>query len=550
VNGRRFRWLGLTCGVAALLAVAACWFLFAPTGIGGSVDYAVIDGTSMEPHLHGGDLVLLHTRNQYSIGDAVGYHNEQLGRVVLHRIVGRVGDRYVFKGDNNNFLDSYHPTRSQLIGTLWLQVPGGGRPVSWLHKPVDAAIAVGLVALLLLGGGGVEARRRRRRLVDRPRDRLQPGSGTAPWGAGLAPGIGRSVLAASALVGVLFGLLALLGYGHATTRQVSVAGAYLQQGRYRYSAQARPGAVYANGKVGTGQTVFTRLAQHVQVGFGYRFVTALRHDLSGTASLNAILSSSLGWSRPLPGASSRFRGDAVDLSTTLDLSALEEQIARYYQTTGVPSDNFTVTVTPQVVVHGTIDGQQLTNSFAPTPLLFTIDKYSLRLQQAPLGGQTPGQPAADPFQPSAPGSIDRRSPRTLALLAAKPRVTTIRRIGLLGLLAAALLGLAGAALQLVARRAADELSMIRRRYGDALVAVSLPPAPPASGYIDVPSFESLARLALGYERLILHAQQARMHSFYLDDGGFVYRYRLGTAESPLSPVRPVAEEQPSRTVSR
>src|SRR5207245_6796429 len=107
-------------GIAALAAVAVLWLAFAPTRLGGSVDYAVIYGTSMEPGLHRGDLVVLHTRGSYSVGEAVGYHNRELGRVVLHRIVGRLGDRYVFKGDNNSFLDTYHPTGSELIGRMWV----------------------------------------------------------------------------------------------------------------------------------------------------------------------------------------------------------------------------------------------------------------------------------------------------------------------------------------------------------------------------------------------------------------------------------------------
>src|SRR5436305_3517801 len=97
---RTFRWLG---ALIALVAVGALWYELAPAKLGGSHEYAVVDGISMNPKLHAGDLVLLGASSRYAVGDVVGYRNRQLGRLVLHRIVGKAGDRYVFKGDNNSF---------------------------------------------------------------------------------------------------------------------------------------------------------------------------------------------------------------------------------------------------------------------------------------------------------------------------------------------------------------------------------------------------------------------------------------------------------------
>ena len=54
------------------------------------------------------------------------YHSTLLHVIVLHRIVARDGDHYIFKGDNNNFLDPL-PARPELIGGLWLHVRHGGR---------------------------------------------------------------------------------------------------------------------------------------------------------------------------------------------------------------------------------------------------------------------------------------------------------------------------------------------------------------------------------------------------------------------------------------
>src|ERR1700716_1383651 len=87
--------------VAALAGAAAVWFFLAPPQLGGGTSYAVVYGTSMEPHFHRGDLVVLRRRSSYRAGEIVGYHSVQLRRDVLHRIVAAGGDRFTFKGDNN-----------------------------------------------------------------------------------------------------------------------------------------------------------------------------------------------------------------------------------------------------------------------------------------------------------------------------------------------------------------------------------------------------------------------------------------------------------------
>ena len=58
-----------------------------------------------------------------------------LHTVVLHRIIGREGERYVFKGDNNNFVDPEQPRASQLIGGLWIHIAGAGKRLEAFASP-------------------------------------------------------------------------------------------------------------------------------------------------------------------------------------------------------------------------------------------------------------------------------------------------------------------------------------------------------------------------------------------------------------------------------
>src|SRR5205085_7758262 len=144
------RWLG---ALLAVIVVGGLWYELAPAKLGGTHEFAVVDGVSMNPKLHAGDLVLMRPASRYDVGDVVGYHNLQLGRLVLHRIVGRVGDRYVFKGDNNDFLDAYHPAPNELVGRLSVHVPKVGGIFTWLHAPHHAGISVALLVFLLFAGG-------------------------------------------------------------------------------------------------------------------------------------------------------------------------------------------------------------------------------------------------------------------------------------------------------------------------------------------------------------------------------------------------------------
>ena len=84
----------LTGALVALVAVA--WHFFAPSNIGGSTRYVVTSGVSMQPHFHTGDLAITRPASTYRVGDVVAYHSTLLHVTVLHRIIARHGNRYVF----------------------------------------------------------------------------------------------------------------------------------------------------------------------------------------------------------------------------------------------------------------------------------------------------------------------------------------------------------------------------------------------------------------------------------------------------------------------
>jgi signal peptidase I len=518
----RRRSLAFASGLAALAAVGALWLYAAPTGLGGRLDYAVIVGSSMQPTVHRGDLAVLHRRSSYRVGDVVGYRSADLHRVVLHRIVGVVDGRYVFKGDNNSFVDSYRPTPDQLVGGLWVRVPAVGSLFTWTRAPRHALL-LGILAAFVLAGGGAEARRRRE-----PRE--------GPSGPSVRPRTAWAAAGGLAAAALAFGAVGLLGLGHGRTRVAELGQAYRESGSYTYAGAATQGTVYPDGRVSTGRTVFTRLVHELRVSFDYRFSSALVHRIGGTVALEGRLTSQQGFTRELSfGPATPLRGDHAVVSGSLDLDALQRAVSAYQRSTGVLSDSYTVSVTPHVALHGAVAGVPLATSFVPTPLSFALDLTKLKVLVPDQIGAAAGAPAPDPLHVFASGSIPQVVPGSVALWRLRLPVQGARRLGLGG---AAALGLAAllAALYGLRRRTAgegDPAEQILRRYKSWIVPVASPLEAPRT--VDVAGIDSLCRLGEHYGRAILHEERDGVHTFAIEEGGTLYRFRIG-AEPPPIPI--------------
>jgi signal peptidase I len=140
-------------GAAALALTVATWLFFAPQRLGGPVSYLVVSGSSMEPMLSRGDLVLVRDSDDYRERDVVAYRSHDLGRIVVHRLVGQHAGHFVLKGDNNDWLDADRPASSDLVGKLWLRVPRAGRLLVRLREPRSTAPFLGGLAAIGLGFG-------------------------------------------------------------------------------------------------------------------------------------------------------------------------------------------------------------------------------------------------------------------------------------------------------------------------------------------------------------------------------------------------------------
>ena len=188
--------------LATLAVLGAAWFFLAPTQLGGKTSYAVTFGTSMEPHFHRGDLVVLRRQSGYRVGDVVAYHSHDLNRNVLHRIIAIRAGHYMFKGDNNDFVDPERPTAADLVGSEWLHVASAGNWLASLHSPRNAAVVAFLIVLLLIlsGGGTVtyrQRRRNRRSQAPTPRPVTREPSGALPSAGFVVAAAGAGALVAA-----------------------------------------------------------------------------------------------------------------------------------------------------------------------------------------------------------------------------------------------------------------------------------------------------------------------------------------------------------------
>ena len=514
----------LSTGIATLAVVAAGWFFFAPTQIGGSVSYVQIYGTSMQPRFDAGDLVLVRGASDYRVGQIVAYQNGQLGNhVVLHRIIGSASDRYTFKGDNNNFVDSYHPVRSQLVGRMWLHVPAVGRYLVWLRGSrlfLLIGLGVLLVALTTMVAGGKRHRRRGTRSTG-----STASTGSAP--VVRTGSLGMLPLAAAALA-LAFAGLAALSWLHPLTTTAARQGLYTQKGQFGYDAVVPDGQrVYGSTTVTTGQPLFMQIVHSARFHFSYTFASATRHAVAGRVGLDALVSGPNGWKRTLHVAPLQaFTGDHATAAGVLAFKPLLSLLHRIDTLSNVTGGTYTLTLVPRVDVHGIVDGSPLKESFSPRlPLM--LDPNQLQLQP----GSATGPSAAVALTPSASGSGVVQAPARLALLKLRMPVRLARPVSLFGGIGAVVLLLVSL---LFARRIrpAGEHEWIRREYGALIIDVASLPTDSTASTIHTKSFEGIARVAEQSGHVIMHIERAGLHAYAVEDGGVIYLYGSLATDEP------------------
>ncbi len=516
------------------MIVAVAWWYLAPTTLGGSTRYVVTSGTSMEPRFHTGDLAVVRPAHDYKVGQIVAYWSTMLHTVVLHRIHAIQGNRYLFKGDNNDFIDPIHPTRAELLGTLWLHIPRGGIYLNLLHKPVVAAILCAFLAagLFVRFDGGPRRRRRRRggpSASGRPRAETvkTPDQGNRRQ---FNPGAPFITAAAAALVCLVLVALAFSRPSH-TIGVLTTP--YTQQVTFGYSAHVAHGPVYPDGAITTGDPIFVRLVHHLNVQVAYRLVSDAPATVHGSEEILLHLGGPSGWHRDLVlTPRTAFTGPKTSTRVPLDIPQLESLVTHVESLIGpVSFGNFTIAIEPVITLHGTVAGQQISSTFAPA--------WAFQLQPGQLIPSSAASSAAGAlstvsstsgvaqaaYGATRDGAITSpaTTPTHIGAFGVSFPVETLRWLALLGLL----LSSAAALIAFLRRRSEpfEESVRIQAQYGHMIVPIvagedlGWPP-------VDVPNIKALVRLAETGQRLILHNRSDGVDTYMVNDEGTVYRYQV------------------------
>jgi signal peptidase I len=536
------RWFQAVLSALLLVLVGVTWLVFAPYQFGGSVGYVIVQGNSMEPLFHYGDLVLVRRTDTYRVGDIAAYKNAQLNNLVFHRITRVVQDHFVFKGDHNSWTDSYQPVRAEIIGKLWVHVPRLGRTFSWLRQPIVLAALAGAGGILIMAIPGKEKTRRAGKkttagqrfnnLKSRLARAFLPGTGKHPsgkaprsWQTAWLEGLGAQAGLLEALFFV-FGLIAFLSLAlgifaflHPPQIQTIEENEYQQRGVFSYTASASA-AIYDTNVAVTGQPVFPALSCLMLVRFDYALSGDGLAQVGGNYRLEALVRNEHnGWQRTIPlQAETPFQGLTFTSLVPLNICALENLVAGVEQQTDLHPGVYSLYILPQVSVTGQAGGQSFADTFTPR-LTFQFDALEVYLAN--------GDPTSDPLHPAQPGQVQalRLDENRLPLFGRSYGVLSMRRIAVWGL-GLSLAGLLAVLLVLTLLGRRSRAAYIRIKYGGLLVESRPGRETAGKPVTEVASIDDLAKLAERLNLPILHACRRVKHSYSVEADHRSYRYLL------------------------
>jgi signal peptidase len=141
--------------VASAVFILAALLLLWPAQFGGITGLTLVNGASMNPTFHTGDLVVSVRLPAYQPGQIVSYlvpaGEPGAGGRVIHRIFSVDSEGiYTTKGDNNPDVDPWHFRSADALGTAIFALPGIGIMLGGLSSPLVMGVAFGLLVTLLL----------------------------------------------------------------------------------------------------------------------------------------------------------------------------------------------------------------------------------------------------------------------------------------------------------------------------------------------------------------------------------------------------------------
>ena len=205
----------------ALLVIGATWWMtLAPTAIGGASTEVIVRGTSMQPLLQPGDLVVAHRAATYRRGDLVVFlatSGTSTGYVVHRLVSGSTEHGWHTKGDNNPWVDPWLVESHNIVGRYVARLPHVGSALATVTtKPLISAACIAVVV------GVAYWPRRRRRVTEQLARELATAHREPVRSARFATIV--MALAAFTLAVCMFSLVRLVRMAHAPTAVMMITG--------------------------------------------------------------------------------------------------------------------------------------------------------------------------------------------------------------------------------------------------------------------------------------------------------------------------------------
>ena len=545
------RWASVISSALWLVLTAVIWIAFAPVQVGGQAAYVIVNGNSMEPNFHLGDLIIIRSESYYSVGDQVVYQNLDLGGSVFHRIIDLELDRYILKGDNNAWIDSYHPTQEEVIGKLWAHLPNFGKTIQFLRQPINMALIIGALGGLLAMSIAPKQPKGKRRMKNKSLKELLSkvkkqsfrdwisGLGQSGFIKSLSEKASRKNTGepehnqdrkennrGSFTEGIFF-FLGLLAFGslilgifsfvRPASRVAPDNITYQHFGFFSYSATA-PDSVYDSGAVQSGEPIFPKTTCVVDVNFQYTLVGDQVERIAGSYQMSAIVAEpQSGWQRSIALHSEEpFTGNTFGTRASLDVCQVIALIKAMERETDFSSGSYTLIIAPRIKVSGLVSGRELIDTFEPN-LIFQYNQTHFHMINESSD--------IDPLNPTETRLLreERQEPNVLPIFGLEPKVPALRFISLL-VFGLSLGGMLILGLQIQSLAQNDPAAFVRMKFDSLIVDIKSGNIKDISHTIDVTSIDDLAKLAERYNVMILHDTDGNMHSYYVQGDGITYRY--------------------------
>jgi len=507
INGQNLRTL-----LYLLLICVFLWVGLGPTQLGGAVSYVVINGNSMEPDFQVGDLVITRRSVDYNLDQRVVYKHPQIG-YVFHRIVDENASGFILKGDNNDWLDTYQPSTSDILGKYWFDIPGAGNIIVSLRQPSIFVLFVLLISLILASIFLLPENilRKRKKGKRKRMNEKQP-----PRTNGVNQ---QEILLLLLIIAITSIIISIFSFSKPITIYIDDNITYKHIAEIEYSAND-PAGIYDQPGVITGDPVYPGLECNINLSFSYDLLFIPPTGANGTIingeiTLRSEIEDDDGWTRTfLLIPEYKFSDTSVNAHPSLNICRILDLVAEKELKTGVDGGSYRLSILPEIELSGMVGGKPFQEDFLPE-IQFQLDDMVFRVANNGEG-----------LKQEVEGTItrEREISNFIMIFNRQVEVLLMRRIAIT-MLGLTILAAIYPAWSFINEWKISGSSRIRIQHQPIMIDIKAGSIKLKNfTVIDLESITDLKKLAERYGAMMMHEVRGNKHSYLITDENFLYRF--------------------------